>query len=111
MCIPRSRPLFRAVPFATAAILILVALNVCRGAEDRPFLSYDDGLYSESPHWRPGKVDLLYKHRVDQEQFNGFLWTPVFKGGGGVIAPDVGLRPHTAAGSSARSPSVRMRGT
>jgi len=66
------------------------AARVLAAAEPHSFLSYDEGLSSESPYLRPGKVDLLYKHRGDTEidQYNAFLWTPVFKGGGGVIDPE-----------------------
>ena len=75
---------------------LIVTAQAARAAESpspeqqHRFLSYDEGLYSESPYLRPGKVDLLYKHRDDPEvdQYNAFIWTPVFKGGGGVIDPD-----------------------
>ncbi len=77
-------------PSIYALILALLgSASVLVAAETHSFLSYDEGLYSESPYLRPGKVDFLYKHRRDTEtdQFNTFLWTPVFKGGGGVIDP------------------------
>ena len=39
--------------------------------------------------FHPGKVDLLYRHLTATEEyrFNGFLWTPSFRGGGGVFSP------------------------
>ena len=83
---------------ALAAIVFVAAILVGRGAEPHSFLSYDEGLYSESPYLRPGKVDLLYKHRPDQDQYNAFLWTPVFKGGGGVIDPDKAVNTRYGGG-------------
>ena len=78
-------------PATLLASLTLVAasLNIF-AAEPHPFVSYDAGLYSESPYLRPGKVDILYKSRgdTDVDQLNAFIWTPVFKGGGGAIGPD-----------------------
>ncbi|HTD65291.1 MAG TPA: hypothetical protein VK846_02020 [Candidatus Limnocylindria bacterium] len=83
------RKVTRARVLAILAILSFALVpNVFSAAAPHSFLSYDDGLYSESPNLRPGKVDLLYKHTRAQDAYNAFLWTPVFKGGGGVIEFD-----------------------
>ena len=59
-------------------------------AELPGLISAREGLFSESPLLRPGKVDVLYKSRPDFDQFNAFVWTPLIKGGGGVIDPETG---------------------
>ena len=81
-------------------VILSAAFQVSRGAEPHPFVSFDEGLYSESPYLRPGKVDFLYKHRADLKQdfYNAFLWTPVFKGGGGVIDPEGAVNTRYAGG-------------
>ncbi len=79
-------------------LLIIVAASSLPAADERPFISYDEGLYSESPYLRPGKLDFIYKHRNDLDQYNGFVWTPVFKGGAGALVPEVGEPTHYGGG-------------
>lgn len=55
---------------------------------ESPFLSLEDGLSSTSPWLHPGKVDFLYRHRPNEDQYNLFGWTPVFKGGAGMLDTD-----------------------
>ena len=55
-----------------------------------PFLSLKEGLASDSRWLNPGKIDFLYRGREADNTYNAFAWTPTFKGGGGVIAPDTG---------------------
>lgn len=62
-------------------------------AVDKPSTSLSDGLAFPSPWLNPGKLDFLYRHRSHEDQYNVFGWTPVFKGGGGVLDPDG--RGHT----------------
>jgi hypothetical protein len=59
-----------------------------RGAESPRFISLEQGLYSESELLRPGKLDFLFKHRPEEDPYNLFAWTPLFKGGAGIIDPD-----------------------
>ncbi len=78
----------------------LVILTTCslKAADEHPFISYDEGVYSESPLLRPGKLDFLYKHRRELDQYNGFVWTPIFKGGAGVLDPSSGESMHYGGG-------------
>jgi hypothetical protein len=68
--------------------MLIVAGQVAKSAEHQPFLSLEHGINSESALLRPGKLDFLFKHRPDDDQYNFFGWTPLFKGGGGLIEPD-----------------------
>lgn len=54
-------------------------------------------------HFEPGKLDLTYsgRDRSDEAKFNAFFWTPVFKGGGGVLDPGV-VDPVTYGGGYVR---------
>src|SRR5262245_476360 len=75
------------------SVLIFVALcfimaKDAHGAEQEPFLSLERGVNSESALLRPGKLDFLFKHRPEENQYNFFAWTPLFKGGAGIIDPD-----------------------
>ena len=75
-------------------VLFLLVATLCRAADptaayvDDPILSWDKGIASDSPLLRPGKLDFLYRYQPDQCQYNFFGWSPVFKGGGGVIDND-----------------------
>ena len=79
-------------------LFITLAASSLQAEDERPFISYDEGLYSENPYLRPGKLDFIYKHRNDLDQYNGFLWTPVFKGGAGALVPEVGEPTHYGGG-------------
>jgi len=48
-------------------------------------LAAGDGLASESPLLHPGKVDFHFLHSEPQDEYNFIVWTPVFKGGVGLI--------------------------
>jgi hypothetical protein len=90
--------------FAPAALrraltlFVIVAAGSLKAADERPFISYDEGVYSENPNLRPGKLDFLYRHRRDLDQYNGFVWTPIFKGGAGALDPTVGESTHYGGG-------------
>ena len=75
-------------PSLTFVWLLLVAVQDVHGAEDQPFLSLQHGVNSESALLRPGKLDFLFKHRPNENQYNFFGWTPLFKGGAGILDPD-----------------------
>ena len=72
------------------AWLIFLGSTTLAWAADKPLLSLEQGLASDSPWLKPGKVDFLYRYRETEDNYNAFLWTPTFKGGGGVIDPEVG---------------------
>jgi hypothetical protein len=56
-------------------------------SEPPPLFSLEDGLASNSPWVKPGKVDFLYRGTEHGNEYNAFLWTPSFKGGGGFLNP------------------------
>lgn len=76
---------------------LAAALGVAAGAlaaaepatppEPKPFLSLENGLASDSPWLKPGKIDLLYRGGEGGHEYNAFAWTPSFKGGGGFLDP------------------------
>jgi len=72
--------------FATPFCVTLAFAAFTAAADDSPFLSLKDGLSSESALLRPGKIDFLDKHRAhetyQENLYNLFAFTPVFKGGG-----------------------------
>lgn len=75
-------------------ILFLLAVTFWRAAgpvaatAGEPLFSWEKGVASDSPLLRPGKLDFLYRYRPEQCEYNFFGWTPIFKGGGGVIDND-----------------------
>ncbi|MBL9167277.1 MAG: hypothetical protein JNN07_06015 [Verrucomicrobiales bacterium] len=54
------------------------------------WIGLNRGLSSSNRLVNPGKVDVLYKHVQDEERYNVFGWTPLFKGGYGRLDPDQG---------------------
>jgi hypothetical protein len=50
--------------------------------------SFDEGLQSDSNWLKPGKADFLFRRRENQNELNGILWGPAFKGGFGTVDPD-----------------------
>jgi hypothetical protein len=68
----------------TAAESVPVAAEA---PQPKPFLSASEGIYSESKLLRPGKVDFLYRHRKDDDLYNLFVFSPIFKGGAGLFDP------------------------
>jgi hypothetical protein len=67
--------------------LLLALLGAAACGAGEPFLSWENGLASDSPLLRPGKLDFLYRYRPDDSQYNVFAWTPSFKGGAGWLDP------------------------
>lgn len=53
----------------------------------RPFFSWQEGVWSDSLWLRSGKLDFLFRGLRNEEQYNAFAWTPVFKGGAGYLDP------------------------
>jgi hypothetical protein len=90
---------FRSV--AAWLVLIVVTVKVVDAAEPetaQPFLSVRDGIASQSRWLNPGKIDLLFRGRESDQNFNAFLWTPTFKGGAGFIDPRDGESTTYAGG-------------
>lgn len=81
-----------------ATLILMVATGAHRSsAADgdvarpaRPLLSIESGAAADSPWLNPGKIDFLYRGRDADNSYNAFAWTPVFKGGGGTVAPKSG---------------------
>ena len=46
----------------------------------------------------PGKSDFIFKHTDTAASFNSIWWSPVFKGGGGYIDPDLGPQTNYFGG-------------
>jgi len=96
-----------------AARVVIAAhamFHICCGAATQSLFSSAEGMHSESEYLNPGKIDVLYKHQQNVNQFNGFLWTPVFKGGGGVIAPKGALNTRYGGGYFRPLPSWPEKG-
>lgn len=63
-----------------------------------PRVSWQEGLFFTNSLLHPGKLDLLYKNLKDEERYNAFAWTPLFKGGVGRLDPDKGPNTDYAGG-------------
>src|SRR6187431_3293345 len=59
------------------------------GENPSRFLSWKDGLASQSQLLNPGKVDFHFRGASTDQQWETFLWTPMFKGGVGWIDPQL----------------------
>lgn len=68
----------------------LCAANGDAAGSTPPLLSIESGLASDHPWLNPGKIDFLYRGREADNSYNAFLWTPLFKGGGGTLVPKSG---------------------
>lgn len=58
-------------------------------AESSPALIPSPAPDIHSQLFEPGKFDFLYRHltATEENRYNGFLWSPLFKGGGGLLSP------------------------
>ncbi|MGI8605363.1 MAG: hypothetical protein ACR2OZ_20510 [Verrucomicrobiales bacterium] len=76
------------VTAAGTALGLLGVLSVSAGAGDPP-ISLDENPDYLSRLFEPGKLDFVYRHltATEENRYNGFLWTPLFKGGGGILDP------------------------
>jgi hypothetical protein len=87
---------------AAATFLCGVAGSAGAPAEETQGPSFGNGLSSESPLLKPGKLDYLYRAGEDFQSHNAFLWSPIFKGGAGNIALEEGAPDTNYAGAYAR---------
>lgn len=65
--------------------------------------SYAHAENTDSPYFKGGKIDAFYDRKDNGDfQVNSILWSPVFKGGYGVIAPESGGQDTHYFGGFAR---------
>ncbi|MGZ5071465.1 MAG: hypothetical protein ACXWF8_19225 [Methylobacter sp.] len=65
-------------------------------------------VFSQSPYFKGGKIDTFYDRKDNGDfQTNEFLWTPVFKGGHGVIVSENGGQDTNYFGGYARPLLIR----
>jgi len=57
-----------------------------------------EGFSSNSKYLNPGKIDVHYLYTKTTDEYNFILWTPVFKGGVGVVDYDTGGRTEYSGG-------------
>ncbi len=57
-----------------------------------------DGLLFENSYLHPGKLDFNYLHTDLNDTYNHILWSPVFKGGFGIIENDTGSKTKYSGG-------------
>jgi len=58
------------------------------GEPAAPPIAPEPGLWTRL--MEPGKLDFHYRHltATEESRYNAFLWTPMFRGGGGFFSPD-----------------------
>ncbi len=61
-------------------------------------LQAGDGISFTGSKWHPGKLDLHYLYNDFSQSYNFIWWSPTFKGGFGLIAPDRGDDVEVAGG-------------